>query len=94
MNNFYFIIKECDEANATIYSGDTNRVDMFPASHVLTRQVVEQYGKNYWLLPHKRGGQFILNLGCVKTINTIELVNTHNAHSRDYSTRGFQVYIR
>ena len=92
MNNF--IIKECEEANATIYSGDTNNVKYFPASHVLTRQSVEEWGKSYWLLPHRRAGQFIMNLGCPKTINTIELVNTHNAHSRDYSTRAFQVYIR
>ena len=92
MNNL--IIKECKEANATIYSGDTNHVDYYPASHVLTRQFVEESGKSYWLLPHRRAGQFILNLGCLKTINTIELVNTHNANGRDFSTRAFQVYIR
>ena len=88
------IIKECEEAKPTIYSGDTHTVSKFPASHVLTRQLVEEYGKNYWLPPHRRTGQFILNLGCVKTINTIELVNTHNDGVRDYSTKGFQVYIR
>ena len=81
-------------ANATIYSGDTNNVEYFAASHVLTRQTVEKWGESYWLTPHRRGGQFIMDLGCVKTINTIELVNTHNAHSKDYSTRGFQVYLR
>ena len=66
----------------------------FAASRVLTRQTKEEWGKSYWLTPYRRGGQFIMDLGCVKTINTIELVNTHNAHSKDYSTRGFQVYLR
>ena len=88
------IIKACEEANATIYSGDTLNKDHFLASHVLTRQVVEEWGKSYWLAPHRGLGQFIMNLGCVKTINTIELVNTHNAHGKDWSTKGFQVYLR
>ena len=88
------IIKECEEANATIYSGDTHNKDYFPASNVLTRQVVEEHGKSYWLGPHRGLGQFIMNLGCVKTINTIELVNTHNGGSKDWSTKGFQVYLR
>ena len=88
------IIEACEEANATIYSGDTNNVEYFAASHVLTRQTVEEWGKSYWLTPHRRGGQFIMDLGCVKTINTIELVNTHNAHGKDFTTKGFQVYLR
>ena len=87
-------MKECEEANATIYSGDTNNVEYFPATNVLTRQVVEEWGQSYWLTPWQKLGQFIMNLGCVKTINTIELVNTHNGKSKDHSTKGFQVYLR
>ena len=66
----------------------------FAASRVLTRQTKEEWGKSYWLTPYRRGGQFIMDLGCVKTINTIELVNTHNGERKDCTTRGFQVYLR
>ena len=54
----------------------------------------EESGKSYWLSPFRRGGQFILDLGCEETINTIELVNTHNANGRDWSTKGFNILLR
>ena len=68
-------------------------MNYYAASHVFTRQLVEEVRKSYWLSPGGKPGQFIMDLGCRKKINTIELVNTHNAHRKDCSTKGFQVYL-
>ena len=53
----------------------------------------EEFGKNYYLTPDQ-GGEFLLDLGCEDSFNTVELVNTHNAHHKDRSTKEFQVYLR
>ena len=50
---------------------------------------------NYYLTPDKQdGGEFLLDLGCEESFETVELVNTHNAGIRDRSTKGFQVFLR
>ena len=86
---------ECDKfINKTIHSGDSQDDKYYPATYILTRQMKEESGKSYWLSPFRRGGQFILDLGCEETINTIELVNTHNANGRDWSTKGFNILLR
>ena len=86
---------ECNESiNKTIHSGDSQDEKYFPASNILTRQMTEEWGKSYWLSPYKRSGQFFLDLGCEETINTVELVNTHNAHGKDWSTEGFHIFVR
>ena len=64
-------------------------------SHLLTRSLKEEFGKNYWLaLDQKAGGEFILDLGCEDSLNTVELVNTHNAYHKDRSTQRFHVFLR
>ena len=54
----------------------------------------EETGKNYWLAPDEEGGEFLLDLGCEETLNTVELVNTHNAAARDRAKKRFQVLLR
>ena len=51
-------------------------------------------GGNFYLTPDQAGGEFLLDLGCEDSFNTVELVNTHNSVSRDRSTQSFQVYLR
>ena len=55
--------------------------------------MTEEFGKNYWLSPNG-GGEFILDLGCEDSFDTVELVNTHNTQHRDRSTKEFQVFLR
>ena len=70
--------------------------DQYTANHVFTRSMEkEAHGKNYWVLPDKETGKgFMLDFGSVKTFNLVELVNTHNAQTRDRSTKEFKVYLR
>ena len=70
--------------------------DQYTANHVLTRsRKKEEHGKNYWVAPDKATGKgFMLDYGSVKTFNLVELINTHNAESRDRSTKEFKVYLR
>ena len=37
--------------------------------------------------------EFVLDLGCVKDINMVELVNTHSGVHRDRGTKEFQVGV-
>ena len=55
--------------------------------------MTEEFGKNYWLSPNG-GGEFILDLGCEDSFDTVELVNTHNAGAKDRSTKEFQIFLR
>ena len=67
----------------------------FKVEFVLHHANKDELGQNYYLTPDRRaGGEFILDLGCKDSFNTVELVNTHNAHHRDRSTKRFQVFLR
>ena len=59
----------------------------------------EEFGENYWASPNHwdiadGGGSFILDLGCEDSYDTVELVNTHNAHMKNRATKKFQVFLR
>ena len=67
----------------------------YKVEFVLHHANKEEKGKNYYLTPNKQvGGEFLLDLGCKDSFNTVELVNTHNAYHKDISTKRFQVFIR
>ena len=69
--------------------------ERFTPENLMTKSLKEEHGKNYWLLKDKETGRgFVLDFGKVKIFNLVELVNTHNAQSRDRSTKEFKVYIR
>merc|ERR1711936_387944 len=54
----------------------------------------EIFGKNYWLAPDKQeSAEFVLDLGYEKTVNMVELVNTHNGYHRDRSMKEFKVFL-
>ena len=67
--------------------------DNFKVELALRHANKEEHGKNYYLTPNQ-GGEFLLDLGCEDSFNTVELVNTHNANYKDRSTKEFQVYLR
>ena len=70
--------------------------DIYSVQNLLTRsRKKEEHGKNYWILPDKATGQgFMLDFGSVKKFNFVQLVNTHNAESRDRSTKQFKILLR
>ena len=79
----------------TVISGDVyGNDDRWKVAHVLTRAKKEEWGKNYWALPDQTTGEFILNLGCEKSYNAVELVNTINGENRDRGTKRFKVFLR
>ena len=79
----------------TVISGDVyDDDDRWKVAHVLTRSMKEEWAKNYWALPDKSTGEFILNLGCEKSYNEVELVNTMSGENRDRSTNRFKVFLR
>ena len=67
----------------------------FKVEFALQRDKTEKFGKNYWLCPnYGKGSEFILDLGCEDSYDTVELVNAHNAHVKDRGTKEFQVFLR
>ena len=79
-------IKECK----TIVLSEDSIVG-YKASNVLAEEDDEREAGvgNYWLAG---GGQkdFLLDLGCYKTLNSLKIVNTRNAHINDRATRDFR----
>ena len=68
--------------------------DTFSASKMLSRGRVEIHNQNYWLAPDRQAGaEFVLSLGCERTVNLVELVNTHNGDHRDRSMKEFKVFL-
>ena len=68
---------------------------IFKVEFALHHAEKDEYGKNYYLTPGGQvGAEFLLDLGCEDSFNTVELVNTHNAQYRDRSTKRFQVFLR
>merc|ERR1711990_518721 len=67
--------------------------DAFSVKKLLTNSPKEIHSKNYWLGPAWKHAEFILDLGCHKTVNMVELVNTHNGHARNAGTKEFMVFV-
>ena len=67
--------------------------DAFDVTKLLTNSPVEIFGENYWLAPTKSTAEFVLDLGCNKIVDEVELVNTHNGVARDRGSKEFQVSI-
>ena len=69
--------------------------ERFKVEFALHHANKDDFGKNYWLAPDgNSGGEFLLDLGCEDSLNTVELVNTHNAGHKDRSTKRFQIFLR
>ena len=60
---------------------------------MLTKDPLEIQYKNYWLAPKQSSAEFVLDLGCEKISNMVELVNTHNGNHRNRATKEFKVSI-
>ena len=63
----------------------------FKVANVFKVSSYEDYGKYQWLLPQGQPGDFILNLGCVDSYSSVELVNLYGY---SWSTQGFKVFLR
>ena len=84
---------ECVDPVISIVSSD-QRGNFVAAENALTRSLVEKDANgrnNYWLTPDGAAGNLIGDLSCVAAISGVELVNTHEAAKRRYSTKGFTV---
>ena len=73
--------------------------DAWAVQNVLKRNKKEQEDKdgffNYWLLPNgAKNKGFTLDLGILKALNLVQVVNTHASHWRDRATKKFKVYVR
>jgi hypothetical protein len=80
----------CDKANVTVSSGDVLS-QMYSVRNLLEYGGWEDHvDPNYWLGPGNSPATFILDLGCILSINEIYVINTHNAESRDRATRQFR----
>ena len=66
----------------------------FPVTNLLTNAPLEIFGENFWLAPNLQdSAEFVLDLGCEKTVNMVELVNTHDGYWRDRSMKEFKVFL-
>ena len=84
---------ECVNPVISIVSSD-QRGSFVTAGNAMTRSLVEKDANgrnNYWLTPDGAAGNLIGDLSCVAAISGVELVNTHEAAKRRYSTKGFTV---
>ena len=66
---------------------------MFAVEHVLTRELIEIRGENYWRAGRRSRGEFILDLCRDIAVDMIKLVNTHNAGGQHRATKNFRVYL-
>ena len=74
---------------------ETNFSPDFQAVNVLTesQEDFDGFVINYWITKGGIKGKeafFMLDLGCVKDIAFVRLINTHNAGHKDRSTKKFR----
>ena len=76
------------------YIEQTSSVVDYSVSQLLTNSPWETYGENYWLAPvGQKSVEFVLDLGCSKQVNMVELVNTHNGFRMNRGTKEFKVFV-
>ena len=84
----------CSESFSISVVKEDNYDSRFSATQLLTNAPLEIFAKNYWLAPNKQdSAEVVLDLGCKKTVNLVELVNTHNGKLRDRSMKEFKVFL-
>ena len=90
MNFSPILCLDCNDVR--VVSGDVYD-QRFKVEFGLHHAILEEEG-TFYLSPNQAEGEFILDLGCEDSFDTVELVNTHNSVSRDRSTQKFQVSLR
>ena len=80
----------------TVVKEKCSRYDArFSCEKLLTRSLKEEFAKSYWLLPDRTTGKgFMIDFGIKQSLHLVQLVNTHNAHAKDRSTKEFKIYVR
>ena len=68
--------------------------DSFAVEKLLTNSNLEEFGENYWLAEDNTRAEFVLDLGCEKTVDGVELVNTKSGHHDNRGTKQFSVSLR
>ena len=73
---------------------EVSHSEKWNASKLLSWSNVERYDEgNYWLANYDEG-EFTLDLGgSAGPLNMVVLVNTHNAHKKNWGTREFKVFL-
>ena len=88
-----------DSVSVSVVSGDHGTWDGHPedtwaVAKLLTKAPLEIEGENYWVAPWQQdSAEFVLDLGCKKTVNLVELVNTHSEQYRSRSMKEFKVFL-
>ena len=72
---------------------DCCEAEAFRVAKLLTKSNPEIFGENYWLGPDQTAAEFVLDLGCNKILNLVELVNTHSGSHRNRGTKEFKVSV-
>ena len=76
----------------------------FPIERVLFRAKKEvngwitennvKYQDNFWIpADNNKNAYFVIDLGCEKMINVIQIVNTKNAGHKDRGTKSFKIFV-
>jgi len=65
----------------------------FHVDNIFSHNKEELGFEGYWLAPTQSIASFIINLGCQQNIGALKLVNTHNQHLRDRSTKEFRLSL-
>ena len=94
----YFVILGCivTVVRGDQYDGKLRKLpeNAFSVSKLLTYGPKMTYGENCWLAPEGQdSAEFVLDLGCEKTVNTVELVNTPNGNEENRSMKEFKVFL-
>ena len=95
LNDFILV---CGPDSRSVVSGDFWKSNLFLSAYFHVENIFshnkEEVGyEGYWLAPEQSIATFIINLGCQQNISALKLVNTHNQHLRDRSTKKFRYHI-
>ena len=80
----------CDQKNVTEISSISYGAESSAKKALFLADVESWPEKNYWIPPNGVAGNFIINLGCVKMFDKVQLVNTHNGSYRNRNTKQFR----
>ena len=82
------------DTTVSVASGDVDtKQPTFKVENLLTTAPDDESKGLYWLGPEEKPGNFILDLGCEKRVNLVELVNTHNNQGKDRGSKDIEVSV-
>ena len=92
--NLLYNLVQGGKCRMKVVSGDFyNNILTYRVGNILNTAKNDEATNNFWLGNNQKPSTAVLDLGCEKAVNLVQIVNTHNNNYKDRSTKKLKVSV-